>query len=581
MKTLFRYRPADAAGPDRAFWLLALVALVVIGAGLGLRDPWPVDEPRFALIARDMVLTGDWLFPHIAGVLYPDKPPLFMWTIAIFYWLTGSLRIAFLLPSLLAGLGTLWLVFDLGRRLWNRRVGLAAATVLLVTLQFTLLAKRAQIDAYECLWTTLGLYGVLRHLLRGPAWGWYWAGFFAMGLGIITKGVGFLPLLVFIPYAFAKWRRWRLPPLGGTWRWALGPLAMIAAIGVWLAPMLIVVALSHNPALTAYRDNILFHQTAVRYAEAWHHFQPPWYYLVDIIPVFWLPLSVALLWTAPAWRRRLGRGDTRYLLLLGWVALVVIFFSLSAGKRGVYLLPVLPAFALASAPLLAGMVRLKSVRWAALAIVVAAAVCGSLALAYYLLVAPDKAAVLTARYNIAPWGFVGALTGAAWLAALAGRARYGAHALAGFFLSIWVIYGFYGYALVNPDRSAAALMQRVDAALQPEDTLAIVDWRAQYVLQAGRPIVHFGFRRGGARGEIADALAWVVASPHRWVLVDAHALENSCVEPRRTLNMGIRSGDHWFLVNRAALTAACRDAALAAGGPSEIYRSVNPPRAAK
>lgn len=77
-------------------WLL-LIALVVLGAGLGLRDPWPADEPRFALIAKEMVESGQWLFPMRGGELYPDKPPLFMWGIAIGYVLTGSIKVAFLL----------------------------------------------------------------------------------------------------------------------------------------------------------------------------------------------------------------------------------------------------------------------------------------------------------------------------------------------------------------------------------------------------------------------------------------------------------------------------------------------------
>ncbi|HET6725066.1 MAG TPA: glycosyltransferase family 39 protein [Gammaproteobacteria bacterium] len=574
----YRYRAPDAPGFDRAFWLLALVALVVIGAGMGLRDPWPVDEPRFALIARDMVLTGDWLFPHIANVLYPDKPPLFMWTIAAFYWLTGSLRVSFLLPSLLAGLGCMWLVYDLGCRLWNRRTGLMAATALLVTLQFALLTKRAQIDAYECLWTTLGLYGVLRHLLRGPAWGWYWAGFFAMGLGIITKGVGFLPILVFIPYAAARLARWPLPALNGNvWRWAGGPAALILAVAIWLVPMMTVVALSHNPALDAYRDNILFHQTAVRYAEAWHHFHPWWYYIGQIIPVFWLPLSAALLWMAPAWWRRLGRRNATYLLLLGWIVLVIVFFSLSAGKRGVYLLPAVPALALASGPLLTGLIRLKSIRITALAITIATGILLALVLIYYLLVAPDQAARLATRFNFQPWSFVGALIGAAWLAALLGRVRFGVHALAGFFLGIWVIYGFYGYGLINPDRSAAGLMTRVDNRLQPSDQLAIVDWRAQYILQADRPIVHFGFRRFGSADEIADALAWVVESPRRWVLADADALKKSCAGPKQAVDAGFRSGVHWYLINVKTLASGCRAKSAAAGGPSAVYRSVSPP----
>ena len=99
-------------------WLL-LIALMVLGAGLGLRDPWPADEPRFALIAKEMVESGQWLFPMRGGEIYPDKPPLFMWGIALGYLLTGSIKVAFLLPSLLAGLLTIVLVWDLGRRLWN------------------------------------------------------------------------------------------------------------------------------------------------------------------------------------------------------------------------------------------------------------------------------------------------------------------------------------------------------------------------------------------------------------------------------------------------------------------------------
>ncbi len=62
------------------YWLLGL-GLLLIGVGLGLRDPWPADEPRFALVARDMALSGQWLIPMIGGDTYADKPPLFFWMI--------------------------------------------------------------------------------------------------------------------------------------------------------------------------------------------------------------------------------------------------------------------------------------------------------------------------------------------------------------------------------------------------------------------------------------------------------------------------------------------------------------------
>ena len=62
-------------------WLVGL-SLLLMGAGFGLRDPWPADEPRFALVARDMLRSGDWLIPRVGGDPYADKPPLFFWLMA-------------------------------------------------------------------------------------------------------------------------------------------------------------------------------------------------------------------------------------------------------------------------------------------------------------------------------------------------------------------------------------------------------------------------------------------------------------------------------------------------------------------
>ena len=99
--------PPHASPQDRRrFWLLMLIALVIIGAGIGLRDPWPSDEPRFALAAKQMVEGGDWMFPHRGSELYADKPPVLMWTQAASFELVRQWRVAFLLPSLLAALAT-------------------------------------------------------------------------------------------------------------------------------------------------------------------------------------------------------------------------------------------------------------------------------------------------------------------------------------------------------------------------------------------------------------------------------------------------------------------------------------------
>ena len=130
-----------------------------------------------------MVESGQWLFPTRGGEPYPDKPPVFMWLAALTFVVTGQIKIAFLLPSALAAFGTVLLVHDIGRRLWNREVALAAVLVLVLTPQFLLQGKTGQIDALLCFWITLGCYGLLRHFFHRAAlglvlhrlcrqWGW-------------------------------------------------------------------------------------------------------------------------------------------------------------------------------------------------------------------------------------------------------------------------------------------------------------------------------------------------------------------------------------------------------------------------
>ena len=161
--------PRDLRWQDLAWLALALV--LIIGTGLGIRDPWPADEPRFAAVARDMVLSHEWLFPRVGGDLYQDKPPLYFWLLAVGYTITGSVRASFLVPSFVAAATVLFLVYDLGRRLVGRAAGLAAGVMVCATLQFLVTMRGAQIDPLLCGLTTLSLYALLRHLLLRPRWG--------------------------------------------------------------------------------------------------------------------------------------------------------------------------------------------------------------------------------------------------------------------------------------------------------------------------------------------------------------------------------------------------------------------------
>lgn len=544
-------------------WLLAL-ALLLIATGIGLRDPWPADEPRFALVARDMVATGEWLLPRVGGQPYPDKPPLFFWLIAACLEVTRSLRVAFLLPSFFAGIGCVALVYDLGRRLWNRETGLAAGLALLFTVQFVWQTRQAQIDATLCFWTTLSLYGLLRHLLLGPAWRWYTLGWAAAGLGVITKGVGFLPLLVLVPFALLRKPLWQ-PRLAPTsiLPWLLGPLAFLAAVSIWLVPMLL--AANGDPALAEYRDDILFNQTIHRYGNAWHHREPFWYFILNVIPGLWLPLTLLVPWLFSHWRNALRSHDLRIALLASWIVLVVLFFSLSTGKRGVYILPAVPAVALLCAPYLT---LIAAQRSAQRAMFVLASLIGGLCVLtwIYLLIRSDKRVDFVASYDIDPLGPLALIAIAAMVVCAVARPWRGFIAYAGVLASLLLIVSFWVNPQLNDERSGADFALRIEQAADPRQELGLVAFKEQYVLNARREIVHFGHARWReADQEMADAALWLSNKPGRQLVIN-DAARAACFRDAPVQALGTANSIEWFLV-RGGADPAC----VARGKPGAAH----------
>ena len=595
-------RPVHGIAPQtandrRRFWLFLLFALLLLGAGIGLRDPWPSDEPRFTLAAKQMVESGDWLFPHRGTELYADKPPMLMWMEAATYEVVRNWRIAFLLPSLLAGLLTLALTYDLGRKLWNPRVGLYAAGALLTVFQFAFQVKRAQIDPLVMAWITLANWGLLLHFLRGPNWRAYWLGCFAAGLGVITKGVGFLALLMFLPYLFARWRGWDVTrtshvalekneiahpepfdiaqdrsverrdstgsprTVGLALHWLGGALAFAAALALWLLPMLLAAKARGTPEYAAYVHDILFHQTAQRYAESWDHPQPFWYY-VPIVLFGWLPMSLGYIGSAPRWWRDLKAGEARIMLPLAWSLMLLVFFSIPSGKRDVYLMPALPMVALAMAPYLQEIMAARWLRTTAFAM----ALLGGLAIAAIGLLAltghpPRTVQRLVEQRdmgdlkNMLWWMLVAVgavfIVAAAWL-----RPRRGVHALLIGIGATWLAWSLWAYPLLNDSSSAAGVMRKVGRTIGPDAELGLVAWKEQNLLMADRPARDFGFNQPTPQ-QFTDAVRWQAKAPQqRWIFILEPAM-GACVDRTRAIAVGHANRRDWWLFRADAVIPGC------------------------
>lgn len=568
----------SAAVPDfpflRARWRLLVVFAMVLAlmAGIGLRQPSPPDEPRFVLAAQTMIDSGQWLLPHRGSELYAEKPAVFMWMQAASHQLLGGWRGAFLVPSLLAALLTLWLTGDLARRLWNRRVAGWAVLALFSCLQFGLMAKRAQIDMVLVGLTTLAMWGLLRHLLEAPNRRALWIAGFAAGLGTVTKGVGFLPLLVLVPWALWRWRLQADDGHRGRGRalfWLIP--AFLLGTAVWLGPLGMALLLDPTPELQAYARELLFKQTGTRYTNAWHHVQPAWYYL-QVMATLWLPGGLLLPVLVPAWWRRLRRLDGRYWLLLGWCALVLAFFTASPGKREVYIFPMLPLLCVAAAPLLRGLLRRSGVRWLLLGYT-AVLVVAAFALAVHLLGGSPWAHAQLARRAMPDtlldvlglWMLGFGVVLAACLLWLRQR-RAGTLAV----VTAFLLLNLYGWGLMpalDPYASASHLMQRVSGHIGPQAQLGLVAWREQNLLQAGRTTTEFGFKRPWDQ-QWQDAGPWLAQAPaQRWVLVLDKAM-SPCVDPASVVEIGSSNRNRWQLVPGTGWRVGCQ-AHLPADAASE------------
>ena len=313
-------------------------------ASIWLRPLWPVDETRYASVAWEMWLRGDFLVPYINGEPYSHKPPLLFWLIQLGWGLFGVNDWWPRLVAPLCALASVPLLLRLGRLLWpeaakqNDASRLLPVWVLFGTLLFAGFITLTMFDLLLMLCAMAGMIGVLSLARgeRGAGLCWLGAG---IGLGVLAKG----PVILLHVLPAAVVAPWWAPELKGRLgRWYLDLL-----LGVLLGA-----ALALAWALPAayfggeeYRRAIFWGQTAGRVADSFAHRSPWWYYL-PLLPLILFPW---LVWPR-FWRGLFEFGSASeksgLKFLAAWLLLTLIGFSLVSGKQAKYLVPFVPAFAL-------------------------------------------------------------------------------------------------------------------------------------------------------------------------------------------------------------------------------------------
>jgi 4-amino-4-deoxy-L-arabinose transferase-like glycosyltransferase len=506
-----------------AVWFVLLLPLAV------LFPPIPIDETRYLTAAWEMFNSGQWLVPTVNGAWYSDKSPLLFWLITGGWEIVGVHTWVARVEALIVALGMLLALRRLAARLGMEARGANNAMWLLAgCLGFSVFSTAIMFD----LLLALCVLGALHALLDLDAGKWT-RGIVALGvtigLGILAKGPVVLLHVAAISILAPLWsdtaRRHKA-------RWYLAlPAGLLIGIAIalcWLLPA----ALYAGP--TYWQP--LLDKVSGRIAHSFAHNRPWWWYL-PLVPVLLLPWLLTLRAPATAWKN-LWRGRFGRFLWCWWVVPFVAFCAIS-GKQIHYVLPLLPAWALAGAWLLQQSgARLRALLFGLLALLAAI---GMAALPWQ--------AAKTFGYPVRPAIAVFALVGlivAAGVWRLWGRDARALALSATALVSAAMLAGALAYLPALDVRPEAAFVKQ---ALAEHVAIAHVEWHNGLFGYTGRlrqPLPWIPHDR---------VQAWCRAHPDGILLTSDRSAEPGGAQPFRTWPYFL-SGDHRIAAWRASQVLA-------------------------
>jgi 4-amino-4-deoxy-L-arabinose transferase-like glycosyltransferase len=373
---LFEKRPATV-------WLAALLWILAIGSltflwQLGSTGLVDHTEPQFAEAARQMTITGDWVTPYYNQTTRFDKPPLIYWLVAIAYNILGVNEWSARLPSALAAIALMGMVFytlfrygaaeqSVARRWGLGAIGSAMMALHLLTviwgragvsdmllsscIGFALLtffcgyceaeSRQETAAALQSKSKSKSKQFFLSKQFSLPSI-WFLACYGCIGLAILTKGpIGLvLPGLIIAGFLLYVGHFWQV----------LRSLRLVWGLGIILAvalPWFVLVTLAHGQT---YIDTFFGLHNISRFTRVVNRHDAPGYFYFGVVLVGFAPWSVYLpgaIARLQGWRRSFWRQQPRSqqlgLFALCWFLGVFGFFTIAATKLPSYVLPLMPA----------------------------------------------------------------------------------------------------------------------------------------------------------------------------------------------------------------------------------------------
>jgi 4-amino-4-deoxy-L-arabinose transferase-like glycosyltransferase len=336
--------------------VLLIAAFILLTFGIGQYGLFEPHEGHFAGVAREMVLRGDWVSPHLNGAPYLNKPPLLYWLIATSYSLFGINEFAARLPVALASWGGVVIAWFWSRELWGIVASRVSALLLSISIGWFIFAHQILIDELLATLLLAMMYCLWKFAQWPKSTGWFIGTYLFLGLAVLAKGV--LALVFWGSACLA------LSLIRKDWRtlWRLQPLPGLAVISAMIVPWFVGVEQA-NPGFVQYwLVNEHFNRALDK---RW----PPDYSVSKISA--WGYVLVSLLWCMPwifawpsaitaayeSWRRgqrpmasldSRERSEALTILCVLAVLPIILFLPMSS-RLYYYSLPAIPPLAMVTA----------------------------------------------------------------------------------------------------------------------------------------------------------------------------------------------------------------------------------------
>jgi 4-amino-4-deoxy-L-arabinose transferase-like glycosyltransferase len=334
--------------------ICGVLLLSVVSASWTLsKDALDNHECFVSITAREMLESGDWIWPTCNGLPRINKTPLSYWLVAGLAKITGRVdEFTTRLPSVIFAVLSVGAILYFVNYCISFRTALLSAAVWATSLDYIRHAHNARpemVMTFFIILAFLSFYSAVITQRRKRQIAYALIFWLSFALSNLAKGPAPLPL-VLIPLFFyiAIFRKWkvlpRLLPI-------MGPLIFLCIVLPW--PL----AIAHklNWDLTAWKLEFV-DRFLGKYASGdkqWYYYLPRMFQF--IIPwVAFLPMALA----APFYRVWNKKQSVMQFLWL-WFVVGIVFLTISGGKRQHYILPLMPAMAILIGILIEDMVFIR------------------------------------------------------------------------------------------------------------------------------------------------------------------------------------------------------------------------------